>query len=58
MLIKKSDIVKAVVVRTKKGLRRESGMMIYFDENAAVIINTDGSPKGSFRFHFLVKTRF
>jgi large subunit ribosomal protein L14 len=47
MLIKKSDIVKAVIVRTKKGLRRESGMMIYFDENAAVIINTDGSPKGS-----------
>jgi large subunit ribosomal protein L14 len=51
MLIKKSDIVKAVIVRTKKGLRRESGMMIYFDENAAVIINTDGSPKGSFRFY-------
>nr|AEW12925.1 ribosomal protein L14 [Colacium vesiculosum] len=47
MLIKKSDIVKAVVVRTKKGLRRESGMMIYFDENAAVIVNSDGSPKGT-----------
>ena len=47
MLIKKSDIVKAVVIRTKKGLRRESGMMIYFDENAAVIINGDGSPKGT-----------
>ena len=49
MLIKKSDVIKAVVVRTKKGLRRESGMMIYFDENAAVIVNSDGSPKGTFR---------
>jgi large subunit ribosomal protein L14 len=47
MSIKKSDVVKAVVVRTSKGLRRESGMMIRFDENAAVIINNDGSPKGT-----------
>ena len=43
MTVKKSDVVKAVVVRTSKGLYRESGMSIRFDENAAVIINSDGS---------------
>jgi large subunit ribosomal protein L14 len=48
MVVKKSDIVKAVVVRTSRGLRRESGMQIRFDENAAVIINNDFSPKGTF----------
>lgn len=47
MAVKKSDVVKAVIVRTAKGLRRESGMMIRFDENAAVIINADRSPKGT-----------
>lgn len=47
MSVKRSEVVKAVIVRTVKGLRRESGMLIKFDENAAVIINTDGSPKGS-----------
>ncbi|NET31821.1 MAG: 50S ribosomal protein L14 [Cyanothece sp. SIO1E1] len=47
MAIKKSDVVKAVVVRTRKGLRRESGMSIRFDDNAAVIINPDGNPKGT-----------
>lgn len=47
MMVKKSDVVRAVVVRTRKGLRRESGMAIRFDDNAAVIINSDGSPKGS-----------
>ncbi len=50
MSIKKSDVVRAVVVRTVKGLRRESGMSIKFNENAAVIINSDGSPKGSLCF--------
>lgn len=48
MPIKRSDVVKAVIVRTSKGLKRESGMMIRFDENAAVIVNIDGSPKGTF----------
>lgn len=48
MTVKKSDVVKAVVVRTSKGLYRESGMSIKFDENAAVLINSDGSPKGTF----------
>ena len=47
MSVKKSDVVKAVLVRTVKGLRRESGMSIRFNENAAVIINSDGSPKGT-----------
>jgi large subunit ribosomal protein L14 len=47
MSVKRSDVVRAVIVRTVKGLRRESGMSIKFDENAAVIINVDGSPKGS-----------
>ena len=47
MAIKKSDIVRAVIVRTKKGLRRESGMSIRFDDNAAVIISTDGNPRGT-----------
>nr|YP_009144912.1 ribosomal protein L14 [Euglenaria anabaena]AKJ83359.1 ribosomal protein L14 [Euglenaria anabaena] len=47
MAVKRSEVVKAVVVRTTKGLRRESGMFIRFDENAAVIINNDGSPKGT-----------
>lgn len=50
MSVKKSDVVRAVVVRTVKGLRRESGMAIKFNENAAVIINSDGSPKGSLCF--------
>ncbi len=47
MAIKKSDVVKAVVVRTKQTLRRESGMSIRFDDNAAVIINQDGNPRGT-----------
>nr|YP_009032743.1 ribosomal protein L14 [Euglenaformis proxima]AGL12009.1 ribosomal protein L14 [Euglenaformis proxima] len=47
MPIKKSDIVKAVIVRSVRGIRRESGMRIRFDENAAVIVNNDGSPKGT-----------
>ncbi|MCU0524594.1 MAG: 50S ribosomal protein L14 [Elainella sp. Prado103] len=47
MGVKKSDVVRAVVVRTKKGLRRESGMSIRFDDNAAVIINAEGNPKGT-----------
>lgn len=47
MAVKKSDVVRAVIVRTKKGLRRESGMSIRFDDNAAVIINAEGNPKGT-----------
>lgn len=47
MPVKKSDVVKAVIVRTKQAVRRESGMSIRFDDNAAVIINTDGNPRGT-----------
>ncbi|NEQ46252.1 MAG: 50S ribosomal protein L14 [Leptolyngbya sp. SIOISBB] len=47
MAVKKSDVVKAVIVRTKKSLRRNSGMSIRFDDNAAVIINPDGNPRGT-----------
>ncbi|MEY2976849.1 MAG: 50S ribosomal protein L14 [Prochlorotrichaceae cyanobacterium] len=47
MPIKKSDVVRAVVVRTKKNLCRDSGMSIRFDDNAAVIINNDGNPRGT-----------
>lgn len=47
MAVKKSDIVRAVVVRTRKGLRRSSGMSIRFDDNAAVIVNPDGNPRGT-----------
>lgn len=47
MPIKKSDVVRAVVVRTAKGVKRESGMVIRFDDNAAVIINKEGNPRGT-----------
>nr|QXT44799.1 ribosomal protein L14 [Nitellopsis obtusa] len=47
MSIKKSEIVKAVVVRTRKGIQRQSGITIRFDDNAAVIINQDGNPRGT-----------
>ncbi|WP_127849297.1 50S ribosomal protein L14 [Lacticaseibacillus hulanensis] len=46
-VVKKSDVVKAVIVRTKSGKRRADGSYIKFDENAAVIINADKSPKGT-----------
>ena len=45
--VKKGDVVKAVIVRSKKGLRREDGSYIRFDENAAVIINADKNPVGT-----------
>ncbi len=46
--VKKSDIVRAVIVRTSKEWRREDGSHIRFDDNAAVILDTDGrNPKGS-----------
>ena len=46
-VVKKGDVVKAVVVRSKKGLRRADGSYIKFDENAAVIIKEDRTPKGT-----------
>ena len=48
--VKKGDVVKAVVVRSKKGLRRPDGSYIRFDENAAVIIKEDKTPRGTHIF--------
>ena len=46
-IVKKGDVVKAVVVRTATGVRRDDGTYIRFDENAAVIIKEDKNPKGT-----------
>ena len=46
-MVKKGDVVKAVVVRSVKGLRRPDGSYIRFDENAAVIIKEDNTPRGT-----------
>ena len=45
--VKKGDVVKAVIVRTKRGVRREDGTYVRFDENAAVIIKEDRNPRGT-----------
>ena len=45
--VKKGDVVKAVIVRSKQGLRRDDGSYIRFDENAAVIVMADKNPKGT-----------
>lgn len=46
-VVKKGDVVKAVIVRSAKGVRRADGTYIRFDENAAVIIKEDKTPKGT-----------
>lgn len=46
-LIAKGQMAKAVIVRTKKSIRRESGLLIRFDENACVLIKEDKTPRGS-----------
>ena len=45
--VKKGDVVKAVIVRTRRGVRREHGTYIKFDDNACVIIKDDKTPKGT-----------
>ena len=45
--VKKGEVVKAVIVRTRKGIRRDDGTYIRFDDNAAVIINTNKEPRGT-----------
>ena len=45
--VKKGDVVKAVIVRSKRGVRREDGTYVRFDENAAVIIKEDRNPRGT-----------
>ena len=47
MLIKRSDIVRAIIVRTSKTVRRQDGMSIRFDDNAVVIVNLENNPKGT-----------
>jgi large subunit ribosomal protein L14 len=46
-MVKKGDVVKAVIVRSAKGVRRDDGSYIRFDENAAVIIKEDKNPRGT-----------
>ena len=45
--VKKGDVVKAVIVRTAKGVRRADGTYVRFDENAAVLLSGDTNPKGT-----------
>lgn len=47
LAIKRSSVVRAVVVRTRKTIRRQDGMAIRFDDNAAVIINAENNPRGT-----------
>ena len=47
MPIKKSDVIRAIIVRTSKTIRRSDGMYIRFDDNAAVIVNTENNPRGT-----------
>jgi large subunit ribosomal protein L14 len=46
-VVKKGEVIRAVIVRTKKGVKRKDGSYIKFDENAAVIIKEDGNPRGT-----------
>ena len=47
MPIKKSDVVRAIIIRTSKTIRRPDGMYIRFDDNAAVIVNMENNPRGT-----------
>jgi large subunit ribosomal protein L14 len=47
MPVKRSDVVRAIVVRTQKTIRRQDGMYIRFDDNAAVIVNMENNPRGT-----------
>jgi large subunit ribosomal protein L14 len=47
MPVKRSDVVRAIVVRTKKTIRRQDGMYIRFDDNAVVIVNVENNPRGT-----------
>ncbi len=46
-MVKKGEVIRAVVVRTKKEVRRQDGSYIRFDDNAAVLLNTTGEPRGT-----------
>lgn len=47
MPIKRSDLIRAIIVRTSKTIRRRDGMFIKFDDNAAIIVNSDNNPRGT-----------
>ena len=47
MPIKRSDVIRAIIVRTKKTIRRQDGMYIRFDDNAAVLVNAENNPRGT-----------
>jgi large subunit ribosomal protein L14 len=47
MAVKRSSVVRAVVVRTKKTIKRQDGMALRFDDNAAVIVKTENNPRGT-----------
>ena len=47
MPVKRSDVIRAIIIRTKKNIRRKDGMYIQFDDNAAVIVNMDNNPRGT-----------
>jgi large subunit ribosomal protein L14 len=47
MPVKRSDVIRGIIVRTKKSIRRQDGMYIRFDDNAAVIVNMDNNPRGT-----------
>jgi large subunit ribosomal protein L14 len=47
MPLKRSEIVRAVIVRTRKGIKRDNGIILRFDDNAAVVINIEGNPRGT-----------
>lgn len=47
MSIKRSDIIRAIIIRTRKTIRRPDGMFIRFDDNAAVIVNPENNPRGT-----------
>ena len=47
MSIKRSDIVRAIIVRTRKMIKRKDGMFVRFDDNAAIIVNSENNPKGT-----------
>jgi large subunit ribosomal protein L14 len=47
MAVKRSSIVRAVIVRTRKTIKRKDGMAVRFDDNAAVIINSENNPRGT-----------
>nr|YP_009241953.1 ribosomal protein L14 [Sagittaria lichuanensis]AMQ13528.1 ribosomal protein L14 [Sagittaria lichuanensis]UDZ60858.1 ribosomal protein L14 [Sagittaria lichuanensis] len=53
--LKKSEVIRAVIVRTRKELKRDNGMTIRYDDNAAVVIDREGNPKGTRIFGAIVR---